>query len=62
MIHLSQLARKLVGAQLQQITYREYLPNVLGSKALGDLTDRETIYNPNIDPSILNEFATVAFR
>ena len=59
---LSQLARKLVGAQLQQITYREYLPNVLGSQALGDLADTETSYNPDVDPSILNEFATVAFR
>ena len=51
-----------MGAELQQITYREYLPNVLGSKALGDLTDTETKYNPDVDPSILNEFATVAFR
>ena len=62
MIPLPQLARKLVGAELQQITYREYLPNVLGSQALGDLTDTETRYNPDVDPSILNEFATVAFR
>ena len=62
MIPLPQLARKLVGAQLQQITYREYLPNVLGSQALGDLADTETRYNSDVDPSILNEFATVAFR
>ena len=62
MIPFSQLARKLVSAELQQITYREYLPNVLGSKALGDLTETETRYNPDMDPSILNEFATVAFR
>ena len=62
MIPLFQLARKLVGAELQQITYREYLPNVLGSKALGDLAETETRYNPDMDPSILNEFATVAFR
>ena len=58
----SQLARKLVAAELQQITYREYLPNVLGSEAYGDLGDRDTTYNPHVDPSILNEFATVAFR
>ena len=58
----SQIARKLVGAELQQITYREYLPNVLGSEAFGDLGDRDTTYNPHVDPSILNEFATVAFR
>ena len=58
----SQIARKLVGAELQQITYREYLPNVLGSEAFGELGDRDTTYNPHVDPSILNEFATVAFR
>ena len=51
-----------MAAELQQITYREYLPNVLGSEAYGDLGDRDTTYNPHVDPSILNEFATVAFR
>ena len=51
-----------MAAELQQITYREYLPNVLGSEAFGDLGDRDTTYNPHVDPSILNEFATVAFR
>ena len=57
-----QLARRLVGAQLQQITYREFLPVVLGKKALGNLASIETTYDQNVDPSILNEFATVAFR
>ena len=57
-----QFARRLVGAQLQQITYREFLPVVLGEQALGNLATVETTYDQNIDPSILNEFATVAFR
>ena len=57
-----QLARMLVGAELQQITYQELLPIVLGSKALGNLAKTETAYDQNVDPSILNEFATVAFR
>ena len=57
-----QLARMLVGAELQQITYREFLPVVLGRKALGNLAKTETTYDQNVDPSILNEFATVAFR
>ena len=57
-----QLARKLVGAELQQITYQEYLPVVLGEEALGDLVAKDTEYDQNVDPSILNEFATVAFR
>ena len=52
----------LVGAELQQITYREFLPVVLGSKALGNLANKKTTYDQNVDPSILNEFATVAFR
>ena len=52
----------LVGAELQQITYREFLPVVLGRKALGNLAKIETTYDQNVDPSILNEFATVAFR
>ena len=57
-----QLARQLVGAELQQITYREFLPVVLGRRALGNLANTETTYDQNVDPSILNEFATVAFR
>ena len=57
-----QLARMLVGAELQQITYREFLPVVLGRKALGNLANQKTTYDQNVDPSILNEFATVAFR
>ena len=57
-----QLARMLVGAELQQITYREFLPVVLGKKALGNLANQKTTYDQNVDPSILNEFATVAFR
>ena len=44
---------------------REYLPVVLGAAglvAMGDLTEVDTTYKPFIDPSILNEFATVAYR
>jgi peroxidase len=57
-----ELARKLVGAELQQVTYQEFLPIVLGTKAFGNLGARDTEYDPDVDPSILNEFATVAFR
>ena len=52
----------LVGAELQQITYQEYLPVVLGEKALGNLAAIDSEYDQNVDPSILNEFATIAFR
>ena len=57
-----QLARRLVAAELQQITYKEYLPLILGKAALLDLDSDETNYDPSVNPSILNEFATVAFR
>ena len=49
-------------AELQQITYREFLPVVLGEKALGNLAAIDSEYDQNVDPSILNEFATIAFR
>ena len=45
-----------------QVVYREYLPVVLGSAALDSLSSTSTTYDPSIDPSILNEFATVAYR
>merc|ERR1719234_1040961 len=57
-----QIARQLVGAQLQNIVYREYLPITLGERAHGDLGKTDTVYDPTVDPSVLNEFATVAFR
>ncbi|MBE9171378.1 peroxidase family protein, partial [Pleurocapsales cyanobacterium LEGE 06147] len=51
-----QRARKLVGAEIQAITYNEFLP------ALGVTLDPYTGYDHSIDPSITNEFATVGFR
>ena len=48
-------ARKIVGAMLQHITYNEYLPFLI------DLPEYKG-YNPNINPSIINGFATAAFR
>ena len=57
-----QLARMLVGGQLEQITYREFLPVVLGETALGNLAESQPTYDQIVDPSILNEFDTVAFR
>ncbi|KAK6307082.1 hypothetical protein J4Q44_G00222300 [Coregonus suidteri] len=54
-------ARKIVGAQMQHITYNHWLPKVLGDagmKLMGDYRG----YNPNINAGILNAFATAAFR
>ncbi|CAH0578009.1 unnamed protein product [Chrysodeixis includens] len=56
-----QEARKIVGAQIQYITFEHWLPIVLGNeghKQLGEYKE----YNPNLNPSISNVFATAALR
>lgn len=53
-----ELARKIVGAQMQVITYQEFLPLLLGADAIGPYHG----YDPNVDPGIANEFSTAAFR
>ena len=45
-----------------RVLCRGWLPSVLGATALGDLAQTNTKYHSAIDPSIMNEFATVAFR
>ena len=47
--------RKIVGAIWQHITYKEYLPLLVK-------LPKYTKYNSGINPSILNSFATAAFR
>ncbi|MDJ0554508.1 MAG: peroxidase family protein [Microcoleaceae cyanobacterium MO_207.B10] len=51
-----QRARKIVGAEMQAITYNEYLP------ALGVSIDPYNGYNANVNPGINTEFSTAAFR
>ncbi|XP_046846471.1 eosinophil peroxidase-like [Xenia sp. Carnegie-2017] len=53
-----QEARKIVGALVQQITFKEWLPILIGRNAL----PRYKRYRPKIDPGISNEFSTIAFR
>ncbi len=53
-----QAARAIVIAELQSITYNEYLPALLGEDALS----RYRGYDPSVNPSIANEFSTAAFR
>lgn len=53
-----QRARRLVGAEMQAITYREFLPMLLGPVALAPYGG----YRPATDARIMNEFSTAAFR
>jgi Animal haem peroxidase len=50
------IAREVVGAEVQYITYNEFLP------ALGVRLSQYRGYNPKVNPSISDEFATVGFR
>ena len=60
--------RRIVTAQIQHITYNEFLPRVLGSNSLEryDL-DLQTSgyysdYNKSCSATTFNEFSTAAFR
>jgi len=55
---LYQEARKFVIAEVQKITYNEFLPAILRSGALSAYTG----YKPNVNPQVYNEFSTAAFR
>ena len=48
----------MVVAEMQAITYREFLPLLLGQGAIPAYSG----YRRDVDPSIRNEFATAAFR
>jgi hypothetical protein len=51
-----QIARRVVGAEQQYITYQEFLP------ALGIYLPPYRGYDPNVNPTLSNEFATVGYR
>ena len=51
-----QIARRVVGAEIQYITYKEFLP------AMGVPLAPYSGYKPSVNPSVANEFATVGFR
>lgn len=53
-----QQARAIVGAEMQAITYNEFLPALLGPNALKPYHG----YQSNVNPGIANEFSTAIFR
>jgi hypothetical protein len=55
---LYQWARAIVTAEIEHITYDEFLPHLLGAGAILPYTG----YNPNVDPTISEEFAGAAYR
>ena len=54
-----QRARRIVGAEIQAITYQEFLPVLLGSAA-PSLED--AAYDASLNPGILNEFSAGLYR
>jgi len=53
-----EIARRTVVFELQIITYREFLPVLLGPGAFAPYTG----YDPGVDPGIANVFSTAMFR
>ena len=53
-----QQAKAIVTAELQAITYNEFLPALLGEDALSDYNG----YDETVDPGINNEFSGAAYR
>ena len=55
---LFQVARRVVVAELQAVTFTQYLPALLGADAIPPYAG----YRPEVDASISTEFSTAAFR
>ena len=56
-----QEARKILGAEWQSIIYNFYLPTIVGPNGMQKLGEYKG-YNSNINPGIVNAFATAAYR
>ena len=56
-----QEARKILGAQLQHITYQHWLPKIFGPH-FQTMLGKYNGYNDSVDARVANAFATAAFR
>jgi hypothetical protein len=56
--HLYEQARAIVAGEIQNITYSEFLPHLLGPGVIPAYGG----YDPHVDPRITEEFAGAAFR
>ena len=59
------LSHRIVIAEMQNIVYGQYLPEVLGQGTMDLLNlgiEEPTHYSAEVDPSITNAFATAAYR
>ncbi|CAH1400800.1 unnamed protein product [Nezara viridula] len=65
---LYQEARRIVIAEIQHITYNEFLPIILGKEVMekfGILLEKDGYwdgYDPTVNPNIIDAFASAAFR
>ena len=63
--HIYQLAKRIVGAEMQNVAYGQWLTAVLGQAVMDErglsLNERSS-YDPMVDASVFNAFATAAFR
>ena len=59
---LYQEGRKIVGAMIQIVTYKEFLPLIFGEAGFNTFIGPYPGYSPNTDATIPNSFATAAFR
>ncbi|RWS28562.1 peroxidase-like protein [Leptotrombidium deliense] len=60
-----QEAKRIVTAEIQHITYNEFLPSILGDNVNSELKLEANgfyeLYDPRVDVTVNNEFATSAF-
>ncbi|XP_046346605.2 peroxidasin-like isoform X1 [Haliotis rufescens] len=53
--------RKLIGGVMQHITYTQWIPKILGTRGM-ELMGPYKGYDPSVNPTISNVFATAALR